>query len=150
MASASFFVIKSDALIALNYLPNLCPVPVSVEWIDRGTDRKLSPSRIEQLLRTYHRKDASPGVIRLREKAGIRALFTSEHERNLFARAFVEACKRQEADRTRFLTAIYPVIADAEQAVEALVTAGVGRGAIAMLWKANRYIDPDFSAARRA
>ncbi len=144
MASASFFVIKSDDLIALNYLTKLCPVPVSVEWIDRGTDRKLSPSRIEQLLRTYHRKDASPSVIKLREDAGIRAFFASEHERNLFARACAEARKQQEADRMRFLNAIYPVIAVAEEAVDALVEMGVDRSAIAMLWKANRYIDPDF------
>ncbi len=143
MSSASFYVIKSDELIALNYLPGTCPVPVSVEWIDRGTDRHLSPSRIEQLLRTYHRKDASPGVVKLRENAGIRAHFGSEHERNLFARTFANACEEEEADRQRFMTAIYPVLADAEQAVEAMVDGGVDRDAIAMLWKANRYIDPD-------
>ena len=98
MSSASFFVIKSDELIALNYLSGTCPVPVSVEWIERSTDRHLSPSRIEQLLRTYHRKDASPGVVKLRENAGIRAHFGSEHERNLFARAIADACKKAEAD----------------------------------------------------
>ena len=144
MASVAFFIIKSDALIALNYLPGLCPVPVSVDWIDRGTDRRLSPSRVEQLLRTYHRKDASPGVMKLRENAGIRALFTGEQERNLFARAFKEACSRQEADRERFLTAIYPSMADAEKAVDLLVNGGVERDAITMLWNANRYMDPAF------
>ncbi|MWV28933.1 hypothetical protein [Aurantiacibacter rhizosphaerae] len=145
MATATFFVIKSDQLIALNYLPDVCPVPVSAEWIDRGTDRNLSPSRVEQLLRTYHRKDPSPSVLRLRETAGIRAIFGIEHERNLFARAFADACARQEADRQRFLTAIYPAIADAQQAVDALVNAGVDQDAIAMLWNANRYMDPDLA-----
>ena len=147
MSSASFYVIKSDELIALNYLPGTCPVPVSVEWIDRGTDRHLSPSRIEQLLRTYHRKDASPGVVKLRENAGIRAHFGNEHERNLFARAVADACKEAEADRQRFMTAIYPVLTDAEQAVKAMVDGGVDRSAIAMLWKAKRYVDPDLGEA---
>ena len=147
MASASIFVIKSDELIALNYLPGSCPAPASVDWIDRGTDRHLSPSRIEQLLRTYHRKEASPGVVKLRENAGIRAHFESEQARNLFARNFADACKREEADRQRFMTAIYQVIADAEQAVKAMVDGGVDRSAIAMLWKANRYIDPDLIAS---
>lgn len=147
MASASIFVIKSDELIALNYLPGSCPAPASVDWIDRGTDRHLSPSRIEQLLRTYHRKEASPGVVKLRENAGIRAHFECEQARNLFARNFADACKREEADRQRFMTAIYLVIADAEQAVKAMVDGGVDRSAIAMLWKANRYIDPDLIAS---
>ena len=147
MASASFFVIKCDEFIALNYLPGSCPAPSSVDWIDRGTDRHLSPSRIEQLLRTYHRKEASPGVVKLRENAGIRAHFECEQARNLFARNFADACKREEADRQRFMTAIYLVIADAEQAVKAMVDGGVDRSAIAMLWKANRYIDPDLIAS---
>lgn len=147
MASASIFVIKSDELIALNYLPCTCPMPLSVKWIDRSTDRHLSPSRIEQLLRTYHRKDVSPGVVKLRGNAGIRARFGSEHERNLFARAVADACKKAEADRQRFMTAIYPVLADAEQAVEAMVDGGVDRSAIATLWKAGRYIDSDLTEA---
>ncbi len=144
VTSGIFFVVKSDDLVALNYLPRIYPSPSAIEWIDRGTNRKLSPTRLDQLFRTYHRQDPSPGILKLRSVAGIRLSFEKEAQRAEFAALFEKARQRQRADRARFLTAIYSSMDFAESASDALVTKGVPQEAIAMMWHVNRFLDADF------
>lgn len=145
-SATCLFVIKSDELIALNYLPASHPVPSEIEWIDRGTDRVLSQTRLEQLLRTYHRSNPSPGILELRECAGVRAAFTNEEQRHEFARLFHAAREQELSDKGRFVTAIFASIDDAEEAAAGLVREGVAEDAIAMLWRANRFMDSNFVA----
>lgn len=140
-STASFYVIKSEDIVALNYLPKDHPTPVSVEWIDRGTDRKLSPTRLDELIRTYHRSNPSPGIVKLRQSAGVRAYFRTEAERMRFAAMLEEARGRQAADRDRFVTAIFGSMAEAEEAAGELAAAGIVSEHVAMLWGANRFMD---------
>ena len=131
------YVIKAGELVALNYLDGEHPSPVSAEWIDRGTDRHLSPTRLDEFFRTYHRDVDTPSVLKLREAAGLRVGFDCREDRHAFARAIHEATIRAKADAARLVTAIHPTMEEAEQAVDALVERGVPVEAIALLWQAN-------------
>ncbi|WP_271077112.1 hypothetical protein [Aurantiacibacter sp. MUD61] len=143
---SSVYVIKSEELVALNYLPRNCPSPVSIEWIDRGTNRNLSPTRRGELIRTYHRPSPSPGIMKLREAAGIRVTFHSEHDRFSFASLLLAAKERAKADQDRYLTGIFASIGEAEKATRHLAEAGVAEERVAMMWHANRFMDSEFEA----
>lgn len=135
------FVIKADDLIALNYLDPKSPRPRHVEWIDRGTDRKLSSTRLGSLLRTFHHPDPSPSVVQLRREAGIRAVFASADERGTFARSLSAACQREAEERERLETAVYPSLPQAESAIAFLAASGVPDTNVSLLWRANEFID---------
>lgn len=136
-----FFVVKAEDLLALNYLPARFPRPVRVEWINRATDGQLSPSTIEQFLRTYHRASPSPSVLELRQTTGIRAIFDDEADRQEFARLFGIARRQEQGDRASRLTAIFQSMEEAETAAEALLDKGVPDSAISLLWRSNAFLE---------
>ncbi|KLI64395.1 hypothetical protein [Aurantiacibacter marinus] len=129
------YVVKAEELLALNYLPHEHPRPQHVEWINRATDRVMSPSTVEQLLRTLHLTEASASVIQLRETSGVRASFASEHDRNVFAREFHEACKQQKADLEHLVTAIFPSPEVANAVTGELISNGIAKDDISVLWR---------------
>ena len=138
-----FFVVKAEDLLALNFLPEDHQSPLRVEWINRGTDRKLSPSTLEQLLRTFHLRDASPSIVALRESSGLRAIFESESQRAAFARQFEQARSQERAEREHTITAIFPDWDEAEAAAQAIFARDVPETAISFLWRSNRFAEPD-------
>lgn len=85
------FVIKAEELPALNRIGADFPRPQALEWIDRGRDTKLRPTTIEMLVRTLFRDTPSPSVKRLHHSAGLRVVFRSESDRQLFATMFRKA-----------------------------------------------------------
>ncbi|WP_340587340.1 hypothetical protein [Erythrobacter alti] len=128
-------MVKAEELLSLNYLPDDHPQPVHVEWINRATDRVMSPSTVEQLLRTLHLPQASASVLQLRETSGLRASFATERERNDFARMFMQASADETADRAHLVTAIFPSPEVATQMADRLVDAGIPREHISLLWR---------------
>ncbi|WP_338243548.1 hypothetical protein [Aurantiacibacter hainanensis] len=137
-----FFVVKAGDLLALNYLPVEHQSPVGVEWINRGNDRKLSPSTLEQLLRTFHLQDASPSIVALRESSGLRVMFETEGQRAAFAREFEEARRMEKAEREHTVTAIFPDLGAAETAAKELFALEVPEAAISFLWRSNQFTEP--------
>ncbi|MDF1833827.1 MAG: hypothetical protein P1U62_02960 [Alteraurantiacibacter sp. bin_em_oilr2.035] len=138
-----FYVVKAEDLLALNYLPAEHPHPDRIEWINRATDRQLSPSTLEQLLRTYHRCDPSPSVVKLRHTSGVRAIFKTSQDRSTFARVFAEACKREKRDRAFTITAIYTSLKDAEKATTELLAAGLAQESISILWRTGQFVEKE-------
>src|SRR5438128_644849 len=85
----NFYVVPAENLDVLNALPPDCPSPVSSEWINRGTDRKLNGQTVGMLLRTlYKASQPSPSVARLHNSAGLRVRFNTEDDRHTFAALF--------------------------------------------------------------
>lgn len=142
------FVIKAEEILALNYLPPRFPRPRKIEWINRATDRQLSPSTLEQLMRTYHREDPSPSVAELKHVAGVRAIFETAADRNAFASLFAEARKREQLEKNNLLTAIFGSMADANKAAERLLQEGVPETALSFLWRANAFLQREMSAPK--
>lgn len=140
IAPERIYVVNSAELVALNYLDGDHPVPDAVEWIDRGTDRALSPTRLGQFLRTYHRKNVTPSTTQLHEAAGLRAVFECPADRNAFASALQKATARARADEERLVTCIHSDMEEAEEAVGKLVEHGIPPDAVALLWQANAVI----------
>lgn len=134
------YVIKAEELLALNYLPERHVAPQRIEWINRANDRQLSPSTLEQLLRTYHRADPSPSVLQLRQTTGVRAIFASDEQRNTFAREFTEALTAQKAESAHLVTAIFPEMAEAESVAAAVLKRGVPETGVSLLWRANAFM----------
>jgi len=133
--SSFFYVVKAEELLALNYLPRDHPRPMRVEWINRATDRVMSPSTVEQLFRTLHLTQASASIIQLHETAGLRAMFASESERTIFARDFLQACEDEKADREHLVTAIFASPEAANDVTGKLVREGVPEDDISLLWR---------------
>ena len=140
--TAPIFVIKPNELATLNYLADGHPRPLQIDWIDRGTDRKLRPSTVDMLLRTLFLDMASPSVVRLHRSAGLRAAFRSETDRDLFAKAFAAARDRESAAVSFLATAIFNDRHYAERAVADLRSGGIPERAISLLWRINQFIDP--------
>jgi len=137
------FVVKPDELTALNYLPADHPHPRQVSWINRATDQELKPSTVDMLLRTLFLDIASPSVVRLHRSAGLRASFWNERDRDRFAKVFATA-REQVASTERYLvTAVFDGREEAELAVGELKAAGVPERSIALLWRANQFIDTE-------
>lgn len=136
-----FYVIKSEELVAINYLPDDYSKPESCEWIDRGTDRKLSPSRRDQFLRTFQRRNPSRGILRLRRSAGLRVIFASEEARTEFTRLFLAAKRAAAADAQRFVAAVFETPERAQSAMEELEASGVAPEAISLMLQGSRFLD---------
>lgn len=145
VSPALSYVVKTENLLALNYLPVRFPRPARVEWINRATDGQLSPSTIEQLLRTYHRTSPSPSVLELRQAAGMRAIFDDEADRQAFARLFDDAKRKERGDRENRITAIFHSMEDAEEAGRGLLDTGLPESAISYLWRANAFLEEDLA-----
>jgi len=135
------FVVKPDQINALNYLGDDCPKPEEVEWINRATDQLLRPSSVDQLLRTLYKDNLSESVARLKNSAGLRAIFSSERERNSFAGNFGGAVEEEEAIRKYAVTAIFKSRELADQAALVLVDEGIPEEALCVLSKASVFLD---------
>jgi hypothetical protein len=136
-ALAPAYVIKAEELSALNYLDPGHPQPLLIEWIDRGTDKPLRPTTVEQLLRTQTNIEASPSITRLRDAAGLRAVFETSAERDRFAGAFTAARAKLAVRKQYMLAAIFGNIANAEAVVAELKRAGIPEDSISLLWQAQ-------------
>ena len=145
VTASNSYVVKSGELVALNYLAERHPQPARIEWINRATDRKLSPSSLAQLMRTFHQTDASPSVAELRNAAGVRAIFACEQDRKEFAAAFEEARRAHAAEEHHRVTAIYETLEKAQIGLDCLIEAGAKRDALSMLWRANAFMQADFA-----
>jgi hypothetical protein len=140
-AAAPAYVIKPEELSALNYLPPDHPRPQAVEWINRGTNQTLRPSSVDMLMRTLFVDVASPSVVRLHRTSGLRAVFTSDQERNTFATAFTAARQKLLGVESHHVTAIFNQLKEAEQAVVALKEAGIAPKSISLMFRASQFID---------
>lgn len=137
------FVIKPQELPALNFLCPGHPRPIRTEWINRATDKPLKPSSVEVLLRTLHIDMASPSVVRLHRSAGLRTVFRSDREREVFANEFSAAKAREAVGKHHLVTAIFVDRPSAEQAIYGLRCAEVPDAAISLLSRASCFIDSD-------
>ena len=131
------FVLKAEEIDALNYLQDGFPVPERIEWINRGSDQRLLPTTVNQLLRTLHNDKVSPSVARLRDSAGLRTIFVSEAQRNDFADHFSQALKTEKSLRQHVVTAIFKSREQAEEAALSLLGAGVPQDSFCILSKAG-------------
>ncbi|KLE31291.1 hypothetical protein AAW00_13820 [Aurantiacibacter luteus] len=145
VTASNCYVVKLAELVALNFLAPDHPQPERIEWINRATDRKLSPSSLEQLLRTFHNNDPSPSVIELRNAAGVRAIFAGEAKRAAFATAFDKARRAYEAEQHAQVIALYETLEKAETAFDCMVEEGAPQEALSMLWRANAFMQADIA-----
>lgn len=129
------FVIKALELPACHYLADDCPQPKRLEWIDRGTDRALRQSTVEQLARTFHKDRPSPSVSRIQQSAGLRATFASEGERTLFAKYFRAAIEAERRQREHQVVALFHNAGQAMDAVGQLIARGVPSEALSVMEK---------------
>lgn len=141
--STPAYVIKVEDLPALNFLASDHPRPRLVEWINRGTDQKLRPTSVDMLMRTLFLDIASPSVVRLHRSAGLRAVFKTDRERDVFANAFAEAVNRKIISSRHLITALFSDRESAELAVSELKGAGVPDEAISLLYRASQFMDTD-------
>lgn len=135
------FVVKPEQINALNYLGDECPKPEQVEWINRATDQHLRPSSIDQLLRTLYKTDVSGSIANLKNIAGLRAIFSSEKERNSFVGHFNGAVKEEETIRQFAVTAIFKSREQADKATLELVDEGIPADAFCVLSKASAFVE---------
>lgn len=141
---APTFVIKPAQLPALNFLAPDHPWPVQTEWINRGTNHKLQHASVDMLLRTLFRDVLSPSLVRLHRSAGLRAIFSTDKERDRFARA-LSAAQEFELNARRYLvTAVFDDVHHVTRAVSKLKDAGLPENSITVLWRAGRFLEHDF------
>lgn len=142
-AISQCYVVPAMQISALNYLAPDHPTPAEVHWINRGTDQFLRPATVDQLLRTMHREKTSPSVARLREAAGLRAVFTSDFQRNDFARRFRQALGEEKNHNKHVAAAAFPTREAAELATSRIVEAGIPRDAVCILYKASQFLEKE-------
>ncbi len=135
---AQTYVIKALDVSALSFLGPDSPRPCHVEWINRGTDRNLRRSTVQQLARTFHQENASPSVRHLQAVAGLRAVFVSSKERNDFASRFKAALAAEQAQRQHFVTAIFPSSEVARRAIAPLLNRGIPQDALYLMADASQ------------
>ncbi len=136
------FVIKAEEILAINYLASDHPRPRRVEWINRGTNQVMRPTTTQMLLRTLFQDVDTPSVLKLRETSGLRVVFRTEHDREMFSSAFAKAQAMEGEHRPYIATAIFEHRSDAEAAVADLRTAGVSAPSISLLCRASQFMDP--------
>jgi hypothetical protein len=139
--AVSAFVIKATDLAILNYLEPSHPRPLRLEWINRGTNQKLRPTSIDQLLRTLYGAPMSHSVQRLHDSAGLRVVLRTESERASFKDAFERARTRYQAEKGYLVTAMFDDREQAEKAVAELRRLDVPSKAISLLWMAGQYME---------
>ncbi len=142
--AAQCFVLKAEEIPALNYMSRGHPQPVSLAWINRGTNQELRRTTIEMLLRTLFNRTHSPSIARLHQSSGIRIVFSTPEDRARFASLYDNACielrRRQRSD----LTAVFDAPGAAENAFRDLVRAGVKARSISLLWRAGQFMESQF------
>lgn len=136
------FVIKAADLPVLNYLASGYARPCGLQWIDRGTDRKLQRTAVDMLRRTMFSTHASPSVAHLHERAGLRARFETEAERYRFSQDFRAAQATRAEAAEKALCAVFRDRKAAEHAVAEIMAGGVNEEAISLLWRTGQYIEP--------
>lgn len=127
------YVVQALDIPALRFLDANCPQPRMIEWIDRASDRRLRPTTVWQLNRTLQMPRVSPSVRRLHENSGIRSIFSSETERNMFSRDFATAKSKERAFRNDFVTASFKSLHQTTIAVTHLLEAGLPAKALHIL-----------------
>lgn len=137
------FVIKAEELATLNYLGASQPQPLLFEWINRGTDQKMRRSSVEMLLRTLSHDEVSPSVARLHHYAGLRVVFRTSEERDMFAAAFANAHAQSKVGKRHLVAAMFDERDTAEQVVKELTRVGIPERSISLLWRAGEYADAD-------
>lgn len=129
------FVIKALDLPACHYLADDCPKPRHLEWIDRGTDRALRQSTVQQLARTFHNDRPSPSVSRIQQSAGLRATFASDSERTIFAQSFRAAIDAERSQRQHLVAALFHDRDQALASIAKLIATGVPSDAVCVMEK---------------
>ena len=132
-ATGPSYVIKGEELPALPFLNPAHPQPVTLEWINRGTDQKLKPSTVQMLLRTADSPGASDSVLRQHEAMGLRATFASEADRGAFAAAFTSAVAHEAISNGNREAAFFAAKDAADAAILELVAGGIDPAAISAL-----------------
>ncbi|NBS23211.1 MAG: hypothetical protein EBS78_04350 [Altererythrobacter sp.] len=136
-------MIKTEELVAVNYLADDHPRPESVEWINRGTDQVLGPTTTDMLLRTLFQPAASPNEQKLNDSSGLRVIFRSGSERERFATAFCDAIAKERATTEYVVTAIFDDRGKADAAIVALHHEGISPAAISLPCRASHFGDPE-------
>jgi hypothetical protein len=127
------YVIKGEELAALHFLNPAHPKPVTLEWINRGTDKGLKPMTVRMLLRTLEGPPASPSVDRQRRAMGLRAAFANDQDRSAFAAAFLAATAQEAVSRGNREAAFFRHRDEADKAILDLVAGGIDAGSIIAL-----------------
>ncbi|MEL1251007.1 hypothetical protein [Aurantiacibacter gilvus] len=135
------YVVKATQFNALNFLRQDYARPDYARWINRATDQYLHPSTVSQLLRTLHKDKLSPSALRLRQDAGLRAIFSSEAERNTFAGQFNDALKSESECKEHVATAIFASRDKAQSAISSMVELGISENAFCILSQASQFFD---------
>ncbi|WP_156787244.1 hypothetical protein [Erythrobacter sp. SD-21] len=134
-------MVKAEELPALYYLDAAHPRPLTLEWINRGTDQKLRTTTVEMLLRTLFAGAQTPSVRKLHESAGLRASFRNERERMRFSKYFLKARAVMGRNREHVVTAIFDQSEAAERAVALLGVEGIRDEAMSLVWRASEYLE---------
>lgn len=129
------FVIKALDLPACHYLADQCPKPHLLEWIDRGTDRALRQSTVQQLARTFHKDRPSPSISRIQQSAGLRATFASDRDRTIFAQCFKAAIDAERSQRQHLVAALFHDSDQALDSIAKLIAQGVPSEALCVMEK---------------
>jgi hypothetical protein len=143
LTGANAYVVKTADLAALDQIIPDRPAPIKIEWINRGTNRKMQRSTVELLLRTRFRENVSPSVSRLRESAGMRLIFRDEREREVFAAKFAKARAQLNVPLRYLIAAMFEKLEDTSLVVAELKRAGVPGDAIYMSWHSEDCTDTD-------
>ncbi|WFL77490.1 hypothetical protein P7228_00035 [Altererythrobacter arenosus] len=128
---------------AINYLAPDHPRPREVEWINRGTNQRMRPTTTQMLMRTLFQRIDTPSVQKLHDSAGLRVIFRSERDREIFAAAFDAALTKESEAKSHVVTAIFDTRDRAEDAVERLRSEGIPAEAISLLFRASQFMDTD-------
>ncbi len=136
------FVIKAQDILAINYLAADHPRPCRVEWINRGTNQVMRPTTTQMLLRTLFQKVDTPSVQKLRETSGLRVVFRSERDREIFSSAFTDAMELERAKKLHVITAVFDARTKVDAAIAELSSEGAPAKSIALLCRANQFMDP--------
>lgn len=140
---AKSYVIRALEVSALNFLEPDSPQPCHVEWINRGTDRNLRPSTVQQLMRSFHRENVSPSVRKLQDAAGLKAVFATSEERNTFANLFNAARATENEQKQHIVSAIFSCRADAKWATSRLLEVGIPIDALCFMEEASQLAEHD-------
>jgi len=143
------YVIKAQELAALNYLAPNHPRPKHLEWINRGTNKRLRPTTIDQMLRLLFRETSTPSIVRLKQEAGLRVVFRTEDDREVFGRAFIAARSLENARKHELLTSVFESRGEAEQAAHRLVQAGLPEETLFVICGAQLSLQPRRTMAAR-
>lgn len=136
------FVIRAQDIVAINYLASDHPRPRRVEWINRGTNQVMRPTTTQMLLRTLFQEVDTPSIQKLRETSGLRVVFRSDRDRELFSVAFAHAQVREGESKSHVATAVFEGRAKVDGVIAELSAMGAPADSISLLSQASRFMDP--------